>query len=185
MLVVSVNVRFGGSNVALRAERIARNVRAKVSPHFANALFFVQECSASAMRAIIRVIGETHRGYAPKEYKTQIGPFVATFVPRGADVAVSWHRTPGTTMRRDYNAAWVRGSETKVYNVHLDSCGHNAHVRAAQIEQIARRAHRFAMLGDLNERAKHVSRGVDVRTVRTWRVRGTDHKARLYHVLID
>jgi endonuclease/exonuclease/phosphatase family metal-dependent hydrolase len=68
----------------------------------------------------------------------------------------------------------------EVYNVHLDSCKENRETRKAQVRYIARQSSGpFAILGDLNERVKLVSSGIDARTVATWRVRGTDHKARL------
>jgi endonuclease/exonuclease/phosphatase (EEP) superfamily protein YafD len=71
----------------------------------------------------------------------------------------------------------------QVYNVHLDSCKESEKRRRAQVASIARESRGpFAILGDLNDRVKLVSSGVDARTVATWRVRGTDHKARLYRV---
>ena len=71
-----------------------------------------------------------------------------------------------------------------VYNVHLDSCKESRRTREAQVRFIARETTGpFAILGDLNERAKHVSRGLETR-VATWRVRGTDHKARLYRITL-
>ena len=226
MDVVSVNVRFGGSNVAVRAGRIARSVKDLV-PNFASALFFVQECSAPALMAIRREIGDTHVAFARPNYSTHIGPFVATFVPlRCSVVAVSWHRTPHTTMWRDYHTillalgpkkekeneketdpdpkeeeketkeekekekeeekekkSWGVGVE--VHNVHLDSCKENVRRRKAQVASIARESSGpFAILGDLNERVKLVCHGIDARTVATWRVRGTDHKARLYRLTL-
>ena len=222
---MSVNVRFGGANIAERAGRIARSVKARV-PNFESVLFFVQECSASALRAIRREVWETHVAFARPKYRTHIGPFVATFVPRrGSVVAVSWHRAPHTKMGRDYHTILLaigpkektetetgtkekkeeeeteikekKETETKeekekerkvvveVYNVHLDSCKENKSTRKAQVASIARRSSGpFAILGDLNERAKHVSRGLETLTVATWRVRGTDHKARLYRVTL-
>jgi flagellar biosynthesis GTPase FlhF len=232
MDVVSVNVRFGGSKVAARAGRIARSVKELV-PNFESALFFVQECSAPALKEIMREVGDTHVAFARPKYRTHIGPFVATFVPRRSSVvAVSWHRTPHTTMGRDYHAILLaidpkkekekqkqkekeketerdpeeqekeekeetkeKEEETKeetekekkvlveVYNVHLDSCKENVKRRKAQVASIARESSGpFAILGDLNDRVKLVSSGVDAHTVATWRVRGTDHKARLYRV---
>lgn len=217
MDVVSVNVRFGGQNIAERAARIARNVRDLV-PSFASALFFVQECSVSAMRAIRGEIGDTHLAFARPNYRTHIGPFVATFVPRALirdrRVAVAWRKAPYTKMRRDYHAVSVSvaiaepeesnekeekekekkeeketetpkktGLVVEVYNVHLDSCKENRETRKAQVRYIARQSSGpFAILGDLNERVKLVSSGIDARTVATWRVRGTDHKARLYRL---
>ena len=85
MYVMSVNVRFGGAKVAERAGRIARSVKARV-PNFESVLFFVQECSASALRAIRREVWETHVAFARPNYSTHIGPFVATFVPRRGSV---------------------------------------------------------------------------------------------------
>ncbi len=222
MYIVSVNVRFGGSNVAARAGRIARSFKELV-PNFESALFFVQECSAPALKEIMREVGDTHVAFARPKYRTHIGPFVATFVPRRSSVvAVSWHRTPHTTMGRDYHAILLaidpkkekekqkeketerdpeeketkeKEEETKeekekekkvlveVYNVHLDSCKESEKRRRAQVASIARESRGpFAILGDLNDRVKLVSSGVDARTVATWRVRGTDHKARLYRV---
>ncbi|NDC41523.1 MAG: hypothetical protein EBZ77_08235 [Chitinophagia bacterium] len=211
-----MNVRFGGQNIAERAARIARNVKSHV-PSFASALFFVQECSAPAMRAIRSEVGDTHFAFARPNYRTHIGPFVATFVPRALimdrRVAVSWRKAPYTKMRRDYHAVSVsvaiaepeeskeeekekekkeeKETETpqktvlvvEVYNVHLDSCKENRETRKAQVRYIARQSSGpFAILGDLNERVKLVSSGIDARTVATWRVRGTDHKARLYRL---
>jgi hypothetical protein len=227
MYLVSVNVQFGGSKVAARAGRITRSVKDRV-PNFESALFFVQECSAPALKAIRREIGDTHVAFARPNYRTHIGPFVATFVPlRCSVVAVSWHKTPHTKMGRDYHTILLaiapkkqkkteekeketeaNGEETKgeekedekegeetekngkerkvaveVYNVHLDSCKENEKRRKAQVASIARESSGpFAILGDLNDRVKLVSRGIDARTVATWRVRGTDHKARLYSV---
>jgi len=208
MYVVSVNVRFSGQNIAERAGRIARNVKARV-PNFASALFFVQECSASAMRAIRREVRDTHHAFARPNYRTHIGPFVATFVPlaliRDRRVSVSWRKAPDTKMGRDYHTVLVPYSEltekekekekenesyeepkevVAVYNVHLDSCKESRQTRKAQVLYIARQSSGpFAILGDLNERVKHVSRGVDTK-VATWRVRGTDHKARLYRLTL-
>jgi endonuclease/exonuclease/phosphatase family metal-dependent hydrolase len=213
MDVVSVNVRFGGQNIAERAARIAQNVKSHV-PSFASALFFVQECSAPAMRAIRSEVGDTHFAFARPNYRTHIGPFVATFVPRtlirDRRVAVAWRKAPYTKMWRDYHAVSVAITETEeskekeeeengtqeeketpkktvlvveVYNVHLDSCKENRETRKAQVRYIARQSSGpFAILGDLNERVKLVSSGIDARTVATWRVRGTDHKARLYRL---
>jgi endonuclease/exonuclease/phosphatase family metal-dependent hydrolase len=207
MYIVSVNVRFGGSNVAARARRIARSVKDLV-PNFESVLFFVQECSAPALIAIRREIGDTHVAFARPNYRTHIGPFVATFVPLRCSVAaVSWHRTPHTTMWRDYHTILLalgpkkeKENETKeekeeekekekglveVYNVHLDSCKENVRRRKAQVASIARESSGpFAILGDLNDRVKLVCHGIDARTVATWRVRGTDHKARLYRLTL-
>jgi hypothetical protein len=237
MDVVSVNVRFGGSNVAARAGRIARSVK-KLVLNFESVLFFVQECSAPALMAIRREIGDTHVAFARPNYRTHIGPFVATFVPlRCSVVAVSWHRTPHTTMWRDYHTIRLalgpkkekekepetepdpkqkekenekeketetetkeeKEEETKekekekeglgvrveVYNVHLDSCKENVRRRKAQVASISRESSGpFAILGDLNDRVKLVCNGIDARTVATWRVRGTDHKARLYRLTL-
>ena len=217
MYVVSVNVRFGGANVAERAGRIARSVKSRV-PNFESVLFLVQECSADAMRAIRREVSSTHEAFARPNYRMHIGPFVATFVPRAwrdRGVSVSWRRAPYTKMRRDYHAIRVRAYEKKekegekegenetaetekeekkeeeeetkkvtVYNVHLDSCKESRRTREAQVRFIARETTGpFAILGDLNERAKHVSRGLETR-VATWRARGTDHKARLYRITL-
>ena len=225
MYVVSVNVRFGGSNVADRAGRIARSVKHRV-PNFESVLFFVQECSAGAMRSIRREVGLTHEAFARRGYRPHIGPFVATFVPRSwGSVPVSWRPAPYTKMWRDYHTVSVslplanttttteenekenenekedenenekeneneNENENKdekkrvdVYNVHLESCKENRPKRRAQVASIARQSSGpFTILGDLNERVKHVSRGLETRTVATWRVRGTDHKARLYRV---
>jgi hypothetical protein len=107
-------------------------------------------------------------------------------------------------MWRDYHAVSVAITETEeskekeeengtetpkktvlveVYNVHLDSCKENRETRKAQVRYIARQSSGpFAILGDLNERVKLVSSGIDARTVAMWRVRGTDHKARLYRL---
>jgi hypothetical protein len=223
MDVVSVNVRFGGSNVAARAGRIARSVKELV-PNFESVLFFVQECSAPALIAIRREIGDTHVAFARPNYRTHIGPFVATFVPlRCSVVAVSWHKTPHTKMWRDYHTILLalgpkkeKENETKeekeeakekekenekekekekekkslgvgveVHNVHLDSCKENVRRRKAQVASIARESSGpFAILGDLNDRVKLVCHGIDARTVATWRVRGTDHKARLYRLTL-
>jgi endonuclease/exonuclease/phosphatase family metal-dependent hydrolase len=206
MDVVSVNVRFGGSNVAARAGRIARSVKDLV-PNFESVLFFVQECSAPALIAIRREIGDTHVAFARPNYSTHIGPFVATFVPLRCSVAaVSWHRTPHTTMWRDYHTILLAlgpkkekeekekeeekekksvGVRVEVHNVHLDSCKENVRRRKAQVASIARESSGpFAILGDLNDRVKLVCHGIDARTVATWRVRGTDHKARLYRLTL-
>jgi hypothetical protein len=78
------------------------------------------------------------------------------------------------------------GVRVEVYNVHLDSCKENARRRKAQVASIARESSGpFAILGDLNDRVKLVCHGIDARTVATWRVRGTDHKARLYSVSLS
>ena len=220
MDVVSVNVRFGGTKVAARAGRIARSVKDLI-PNFESVLFFVQECSAPALMAIRREIGDTHVAFARPNYSTHIGPFVATFVPlRCSVVAVSWHRTPHTTMWRDYHTILLalgpkkekeKEKETdpkeeekekekekeeekekekekvlvEVHNVHLDSCKENVRRRKAQVASIARESSGpFAILGDLNDRVKLVCHGIDARTVATWRVRGTDHKARLYRLTL-
>ena len=223
MYIVSVNVRFGGSKVAARAGRIARSVK-KLVPNFESVLFFVQECSAPALIAIRREIGDTHVAFARPNYRTHIGPFVATFVPlRCSVVEVSWHRTPHTTMWRDYHTVLLAlgpqkqkeeaetetepdpkeketekekeeekekekeglGVRVEVYNVHLDSCKENVRRRKAQVASIARKSSGpFAILGDLNDRVKLVCHGIDARTVATWRVRGTDHKARLYRLTL-
>jgi hypothetical protein len=110
-------------------------------------------------------------------------------------------------MRRDYHAVLLalgpkkqketeetneekeEEKETKglveVYNVHLDSCKENVRRRKAQVASIARESSGpFAILGDLNDRVKLVCHGIDARTVATWRVRGTDHKARLYRLTL-
>jgi hypothetical protein len=76
-------------------------------------------------------------------------------------------------------------SLVEVYNVHLDSCKENVRRRKAQVASIARESRGpFAILGDLNDRVKLVCHGIDARTVATWRVRGTDHKARLYRLTL-
>jgi hypothetical protein len=180
MIVVSVNIRFGGRKISRRATSIMSSVRAKTARFFDSALVFVQECSPSAMAAIERIIGATHKGFARSDHATMIGPFVATFVPHGSTYEVAWFETPHTTMGRDYHSVVdTRDRSVAVYNVHLDSCAASATVRDTQAREIVRDASRFAMLGDLNERAKFVARGVRVQT-RSWYVPATDHKARVY-----
>jgi endonuclease/exonuclease/phosphatase family metal-dependent hydrolase len=77
------------------------------------------------------------------------------------------------------------GVRVEVHNVHLDSCKENVRRRKAQVASIARESSGpFAILGDLNDRVKLVCHGIDARTVATWRVRGTDHKARLYRLTL-
>jgi hypothetical protein len=179
MRVVSVNVRYGGGRIAERAAAIVGYVR-DATPSFESALLLVQECSAPAMRAIGATIGATHAGVARRGYERSVGTFVATFVPRAyaAMYAVTRAPTPHTTMDRDYHL--IRTPIGVLYNVHLDSCADASARRDAQIRDIAT-AHRFAVLGDLNGRAKYVARGLSV-SVATARVAQTDHKARLYAI---
>ena len=180
MIVVSVNMKFSGGSIYRRASSITRSVRAQTARFFDSSLFFVQECSADAMTAIERIIGHTHKGYARSGYASTLGPFVATFVPHGGRYEVASFETPYTTMWRDYHTVVdTRDRSVAIYNVHLDSCAGSASVREAQAREISRDASRFAMLGDLNERVKFVTRGLHAHT-RSLCVGGTDHKAWVY-----
>ena len=183
MIVFSVNVRFGGRNVARRAVSIITELRSDAS--FGSALLFVQECSPASMRAISKMLRDTHVGIARPGYEGVIGIFVATFVPMGLRAQVTSAATPLTRMGRDYHA--VRMRDGILYNVHLDSCSDSAATRAGQLAAIASgSAGSFAILGDLNGTETYDARGVDV-AVRTIRMHPawTDHSARAYSLRLS
>lgn len=182
MIVLSVNVKFGGRDVAKRAATIVAELQSVAS--FGSALLFVQECSPASMRAISELLRDTHVGFARPGHESVVGIFVATFVPRGLRVHVTAAATPFTRMGRDYHAVRMRDGD--LYNVHLDSCSDSAATRVRQLAAIAAgSAGPFAILGDLNGHEKYATRGIDVAVRPIQMPKLTDHSARVYSLRLS